>query len=404
MTKAVLFGAGKIGRSLVGKIFSCSGYEVVFVDVVDDIINALNEKRRYKIEIRDVKPETIWIENVRAVNSKDTEQAAHEVATADLVSTAVGVNNLPNVYPNIAKGLLGRREMKKGPLDIIIFENLRNASAIFRPGLKQCLPVDYPMESLVGLVETSTDKMAVDVPLNVREQDPLTVFTEAFETVYVDKKAFKGKIPKVKSLIPTEDLGAYFDRKFFTLNMGHAVTAYLGYLAGIGTIWEAIGNKYIKKAVEAAMQESGQALIREYPKEFGESNHQEYIAGLLQRFGNPALGDTVFRVGRDMSRKLSRNDRLIGALLLDTKYNINAPNIILGIAAAMLFRATDEKGELSSEDKHFINESYSKGVDYVLTKICELNVSNPKEKQLIDEIKRVHDSLAKNPKNWASLI
>jgi mannitol-1-phosphate 5-dehydrogenase len=401
MMKVVLFGAGKIGRSLVGKIFSSAGYEVVFVDVIDDVINALNEKHRYKVEIRDAKLETILIENVRAVNSKNSEQVASEIATTDLVATCVGVNNLPNVFPNIAMGLLKRSVMKKGPLDIIIFENLRNSSAIFRPGLKQCLPIDYPMDSLVGLVETSTDKMAVDTPINVKEQDPLTTYTEAFETVYVDKKAFKGTIPEVKSLIPTEDLGAYFDRKFFTLNMGHAVTAYLGYLSGISTIWEAIDNIPIRKIVESAMQESGQALIKEYSKEFGESNHQEYITGLIRRFGNPALGDTVFRVGRDVPRKLSRNDRLIGALLLDMKYNINAPSIVLGVAAAMLFRAKDEKGELSNEDKHFLDESYSKGVFYVLTNICQLNVNNPKEDQLITEIKRVHDSLVKNPKNWA---
>ncbi|MDQ1281478.1 MAG: Mannitol-phosphate 5-dehydrogenase [Thermoproteota archaeon] len=399
--KIVLFGAGKIGRSLVGKIFSSAGHEVVFVDVIDDVINALNEKHRYKVEIREAKLETIMIENVRAVNSKNSEQVASEIATADLVATCVGVNNLPNVYSNIAMGLLKRSAMRKGPLDIIIFENLRNSSAIFRPGLKQCLPVDYPMDSLVGLVETSTDKMAVDTPIGIKEQDPLTAYTEAFETVYVDKKAFKGTIPEVRNLIPTEDLGAYFDRKFFTLNMGHAITAYLGYLLGISTIWEAIDNNYIRKIVESSMQESGQALIKEYPKEFGESNHQEYIAGLIRRFGNPALGDTVFRVGRDVPRKLSRNDRLIGALLLDMKYNINAPSIILGVAAAMLFRAKDEKGELSNEDKHFQDESYSKGVFYVLTNICQLNVNNPKEDQVITEIKRVHDSLVKNPKNWA---
>jgi len=154
------------------------------------------------------------------------------------------------------------------------------------------------------------------------------------------------------------------------------------------------------------MQESGQALMKEYPqeKEFNKSSHQKYIAGLLQRFANPALGDTVYRVGRDVARKLSRNDRLIGAILLDMKYNTEAPNITLGVAAAMLFRATDEKGEMSSEDKHFVNESYSKGVDYVLTKICELNTDIPKERQLISEIKKIHDNLAKNPKDWISLI
>jgi mannitol-1-phosphate/altronate dehydrogenase len=29
----VIFGAGKIGRSFIGQLFGCSGYQVVFIDV-----------------------------------------------------------------------------------------------------------------------------------------------------------------------------------------------------------------------------------------------------------------------------------------------------------------------------------------------------------------------------------
>ncbi|MBN1789065.1 MAG: hypothetical protein JW830_01125 [Bacteroidales bacterium] len=36
--KLVLFGAGKIGRSFIGQIFNRSGYEVVFLDINQDLI------------------------------------------------------------------------------------------------------------------------------------------------------------------------------------------------------------------------------------------------------------------------------------------------------------------------------------------------------------------------------
>jgi mannitol-1-phosphate/altronate dehydrogenase len=29
----VIFGAGKIGRSFIGQLFGCGGYQVVFIDV-----------------------------------------------------------------------------------------------------------------------------------------------------------------------------------------------------------------------------------------------------------------------------------------------------------------------------------------------------------------------------------
>ena len=39
--KAVMFGAGNIGRGFIGQLFSESGYEVVFVDVVQEFEIAL---------------------------------------------------------------------------------------------------------------------------------------------------------------------------------------------------------------------------------------------------------------------------------------------------------------------------------------------------------------------------
>jgi mannitol-1-phosphate 5-dehydrogenase len=262
--KAVIFGAGKVGLSLVGLVFSRGGYEVVFVDVVDEIVNELNKRRQYTIEVKDKHPEVIRVSNVRAVNAKNSEEVAQEIATADVLATVVGVNNLPHVYGNIAKGLL-KRAKEKGPLDIIICENLRNSSRLFRSGLIQHLPKDYPLDQLVGLVETSTDKMVPDMPREMRQKDPLLVYAEAFSTLIADKKAFKGEIPRSPDLQVKENIEAYFDRKFFSLNTGHAVAAYIGYLTGYTYIWEAMGDPKVMEVVQGAMWESGRVLIAEYP-------------------------------------------------------------------------------------------------------------------------------------------
>ena len=343
--------------------------------------------------------QTFLVENVRAVHAKDVDTVADEIASADIVATAVGVNNLPFVYPTIAYGLLKRQERGGGSLDIIIFENLRNSSTLFHPGLQQHLPDDYPMDTLVGLVETSTDKIVPMIPPKIKQQDPLTVVAEFFNLVYVDKTAFKGEIPLVESLIFTENLPAYFDRKFFTLNMGHAVTAYLGHLAGLKTIWHAINDDAIRKTDEAAMLESGRALIKEYPQEFSEDTHIAYIANLIRRFSNPSLRDTIFRVGRDITRKLSRNDRLIGPLLLSVKHGLVSPNITLGVAAGMLFREKDENGVLFPKDQQFVEQTYPQGIDYVLREICGLNPESPQEANLMKNIKKAHQQLVQKGNN-----
>jgi mannitol-1-phosphate 5-dehydrogenase len=404
MKKIVVFGAGNIGRSLVGQLFSRAGYEVVFVDVFDEIVNALNEKRRYRIEVKDEKPETIWVENVRAVNGKAPEKVAQEIATADIMATSVGVDNLKYIYGNIAKGLSKRRELKNGPIDVIICENVRNASALFKEELPKYLPRGYPLGVMVGLVETSIGKM---VPITSEEQkkaDPLLVVAEAYNKIIADRKGFKRGVPKVEGLEAKENMTAYVDLKLFVHNMGHAVTAYLGYIMDpqMTYIWEAIGNTQIHRAVECAMWESGRALVLEYPNEFNEENIKAHIDDLLRRFNNKALGDTIYRVGRDLPRKLSRNDRLIGALLLDTKHSVRAPFTSLGVAAATLFRARDETGSLYPKDKVFAEETYPQGIDLVLKDVCGLNFE--KERIIIEGVKKAYDAIARDPKNWFRLI
>lgn len=404
MRKIVIFGAGNIGRSFIGQLFSRSGYEVVFIDVDDRIVKALNERRRYRIEVKDVHPETIWVEGVRAVDGKDVEKVAEEIATADVMGTAVGPNNLPYIYENIANGLLKRRELGRGPIDIIICENVRDASKILRDGLSKRLPEPYLLDSLVGLVETSIGKMVPIMTEEQRREDPLLIFAEAYNTLIVDKKGFKGQIPKVEGLEAKDNMAAYVDRKLFVHNLGHAVTAYLGYITDseIKYIWEAISDDSIRRAAKEAMWESGRALIAEYPQEFIERNMKEDIDDLVRRFGNKALGDTIFRVGRDVPRKLSRNDRLIGALLLDAKHGVRSPCTALGAAAAMLFRGKDERGEMFGKDRIFAEETYPRGIDFVLKEVCRLDFE--RERNLIDSVKEAYDFIDKDRKNWFSWL
>ncbi|MCX8170765.1 MAG: mannitol-1-phosphate 5-dehydrogenase [Candidatus Bathyarchaeota archaeon] len=402
--KIVVFGAGNIGRSLIGYIFSRAGYEVVFVDLIDEVVKALNERRRYEVVVRDVYSEVICVENVRAVHAKDLEKVSDEIASADVIATAVGTSNLPGVYETVAKGLIKRHSSGKGPIDILICENIRNASKLFREGLLKFLPKDYPFDSMVGLVETCIGKMVPLIPEEQRRKDILMVVAEAYDKIIVDAKAFKCGVPNVEGIIPKENITAYVDQKLFVHNMGHAVTAYLGYITDprMRYIWEAISNPHVNKAVIKAMWESGEALIREYPDEFNRENMGEYIEDLIRRFSNRALGDTIYRVGRDLPRKLSRDDRLIGALLLEAKHSIPFFYTSLGVAAAILFRGKDENGKLYPSDEFFIREIYPRGVDYILEKICGLNAK--KEKSIIDSIKKIYEIIVREPGEWYTII
>lgn len=44
--KFVQFGAGNIGRSFTGRLFSSSGYETVFIDVNETVVDLINREKK----------------------------------------------------------------------------------------------------------------------------------------------------------------------------------------------------------------------------------------------------------------------------------------------------------------------------------------------------------------------
>jgi len=398
----VVFGAGNIGRSFVGQLFARAGYRVVFVDVDRSLVDALNRAGRYLVRIRDRRPEDIWVEGVSAIDARDTDAAAEAVAGADILATAVGPAALPHTYPIIAAGLVRRREAGGPPLDIIICENLRNAARAFAEGLAAHLPADFPIASYVGLVETSIGKMVPLMPEAERRRDPLLLYAEAYNTLILDAAAFRNPIPDVPGLDPKQNMAAYVDRKAFIHNLGHAACAYLGRLANPAWrfIWETVSDPVVRAAAKTAMWESGRALMRRYPREFGEADQEAHIEDLLCRFANRALGDTIYRVGRDVPRKLSREDRLVGALLMDAAEGVAAPITILAAAAAFFFDATDESGQPFPADADFARAVSRRGVDWVLSDVCGLDFSRPEEAAIAARLRRAVAYLAARPADW----
>lgn len=390
MPKLVQFGAGNIGRSFIGQLFARGGYDVVFVDVDDWIVSALNERRSYRVEVKDTPPGELLVTNVRAVDGRDKDAVVSELLSTNLAGTAVGANALRFLYPTLAAALQERQRQNLGPLDVILCENLHGAAHVVEQGLRENLPVDFPLHDLVGLVETSIGKMVPLMPPNVREQDPLLVCAEAYNTLIVDQRAFKNPFPAVPGLEGKTNMSAYVDRKLYIHNLGHAVVAYEAarLYPEIFTIGEAVTHPEVREAAEGAMRESAAALVQVYPQEFTAADLEEHLQDLLRRFGNPALGDTIYRVGRDVRRKLARTDRLIGAMLMDLRQNISPVYTAHAAASALHFRKGDDKGHLDPTDAAFIHEELPKGLPYILSHVCGLQETNEIDYQAIDWVTR----------------
>jgi mannitol-1-phosphate 5-dehydrogenase len=370
----VQIGAGNIGRSFLGQLFARGGYEVAFIDVVDAVIEALNTHHGYRVEIRDRQPETIWIENVRGVNGKDVAAAADTLVQCELCATSVGQGALRFIFPTLAQAIQRRHELGQPPLDVIIAENIRDGAEVFRAGLAPLLPEGFPLDAAVGLIETSIGKMVPIMSADDRAADPLLVFAEAYNTLICDARGFKNAVPGIPGVDAKQNITAYVDRKSFIHNLGHALLAYFSHLQAPELVctWEAVEHPLIGEATRQGMWESARALIGKYPEEFSEANQGAHIEDLLSRFGNKALGDTIYRVGRDVSRKLSREDRVIGALLCVLGQGIDPQYTALCAAAGMRFRATDEAGVMFEGDAKFAAEVWPQGIEYVVDNVCGL--------------------------------
>ncbi len=364
--KAVQFGAGNIGRGFTTQLFTESGYEVVFVDVVDEVVRLINERRSYPIEIVGDHPETVTIRSIRAVNGKDREAVAREIADASIVCTAVGVNVLKHVAPAIAMGIKLRADAKgTDPLNIIICENLLHASDILRDYILEQLPPEYEqyVRANVGFVESVVSRMVPVMTEEQRRRDPLMVVVEEYKKLPVDRRGFVGEIPQIVGFMPYDNFEAYVERKLFTHNLGHATAAYLGYLRGHEYIWQAMGDEAVVAVMKAALAETGKAQIEK--NGFTSEEHQAHIDDLLHRFANVALGDTVARVGKDPIRKLGPNDRMIGGAKLCLEYGITPTNVCLGTAAGLMFDNPDDQAAVQLQQM-----LQDKGLDHVFQTIC----------------------------------
>lgn len=168
------------------------------------------------------------------------------------------------------------------------------------------------------------------------------------------KKAFsciqvKGEIPQIAGMNLAENLMAYIERKLFTLNTGHAITAYLGTLKGLHTIDEAIADEKIYDIVHSAMKESGDGLIRKHG--FDQETHYHYIDKIIGRFKNPYLKDDVTRVGREPLRKLSATDRLTKPMMTAYGYGLPVDHLILGMGAALHYNNPDDAQSVELQKK-----------------------------------------------------
>ena len=358
MKKAVHFGAGNIGRGFIGLLLSQAGYHVSFVDVAAPLVNDINELGKYNVQIFGEAEKTL-VENVSAINSNENLDALLDaIVEADIVTTAIGPNILKFIAPNIAKGLTKRVATNKTPLNIIACENMVGGSTVLKNFVYENLSDDVKPEAekLIGFPDAAVDRI---VPLQ-KNDEKLLVKVEPYAEWDVDSRGVVGELPAIKGMTLVDNLGAYIERKLFTVNTGHASIAYLAYQKGYTDMSKAMQDEEIVAAARAVWAETSALLVEKY--NFDVITHQKYVMTTETRFKNPAISDEVTRVARGPKRKLSASDRLVSPAIQLIESGRKPVALAKVIAAALKFDYAEDKEAVEVQD--FIKAN---GIDAAIT-------------------------------------
>lgn len=376
MKKAVHFGAGNIGRGFIGLILNQAGYEVCFADVSDKLIDALKAEQSYTVELFGEQKVLVKVDHVTGINSiKELPQLNEALRFAELITTAVG----PSILPIIAKSLVTFIEAKAASnveayLNIIACENTIGGSDQIKAALYPLLSEKAKTyaDQWIGFPNAAVDRI---VP-NQKNDDPLWVKVEPFYEWVIDQTQVKGPLV-IGGVHFTDKLGAFIERKLFTVNTGHATAAYAAYRKGYATIVDAMSDPEIEGLVSGVIHETGALIVKKHG--FDEVEQESYILKTIERFKNPHIIDEVVRVGRSPLRKLSPSDRFIKPLRECADAGL--PTLALEKSIVNLLKFDCVQDEEAFKLQAYIKEH---GVQKAVTDFSGLDPDHPSVKRIVE--------------------
>lgn len=384
MKIAIQFGAGAIGRGLLGKIIHDSGYKLIFVDVFDKIVDQINEDGYVGLELMDHGNEAIKLENVSALSSsrdEDLEKIYEMITKADIITTSVRVENLDSTSKIIAKGL-EKKDKSTPKVDIMAFENAFRASDILKRYLLQNTSLtEEEVDSLATFPNTVTDRIVQNKIVDGRS---VVEISDDFEAV-IEQTKLKDKTSRpIKDAEYTQNIDEELERKLFLVNGVHAATSYFGYHKGYTMMDEAFGDEEILSDVKKLMEESSKVLIKKYG--FDKVDLDKFKESKLNRFLKTASHDEVVRVARDPQRKLGKTDRLVSPAI--SAYDEGNDYDYLAKAIAYAFKYDNKEDEKAVEIQQYIDEN---GIEDAIEHFAEIKKDERKSlfEKIIEEYNKI---------------
>jgi fructuronate reductase len=253
----------------------------------------------------------------------------------------------------LAAGLAQRRAAGDAPFTVLCCDNLpRNGDTVRRLVLDFAGARDRALADWIGdavafpntmvdrIVPATTDADRAAVAARLGLTDAWPVVCEPFRQWVVEDRFPAGRPAwEAAGAELVADVAPYEAMKLRLLNASHSALAYLGGLAGFGTIAEAVADPALHRFVAALMAEEAAPTLA-VP---AGTDPDAYRASVLHRFANPALGHRTAQVAMDGSQKLPV--RLLGTVRDRLAAGAPCPRLALVVAAWMRHVAgPDDRG------------------------------------------------------------
>lgn len=365
--RCVIFGAGKIARGFIGHLLYLSGIPFTFVEKSDGLVDLINERGSYFVNILGNPEQSCTVEGVSAIRFSDAEGIAKAIAKADAVFCSVGGKNLGDVAPLMAGGVKAKAKLG-GKLNIVTCENWKKPADILRDGILAELNDEERayFEENVGITEAVIMRSAIEADKEMLAKDPLVVNVQNYWTLPVDASRLKGNLPDIKGLQLIESFTGFLERKFYTYNAANGTTSFLGALLGYEKIADAAHDERILEILEGVYTETATALSKKH--NFPLDEQMAFTRTSKDKLQDYTIVDFIERNARDPMRKLGPDDRLVGSARLVYEYGIMPENLAVAIAAAIYYE--NETDEFAVQLKEMRE---TKGVDTVLSEVCKLD-------------------------------
>ena len=344
--RAVLFGAGKVGRGFLGQLLSHSGWSVVLVDSYRPSVEALTAAGcRWTVHnLATGQEEQLSAEAVLHLES-DSDRVVAAISDADLILTSMGANNLVPWAGSI-RGALCQRLRDRGALDMVLAENHPRPAAAVREALEagaSAAEVTLMRERL-GVAQAQVLRSCIEP---TPEQGPLAVQVQDHWYLPLDRDALVTDLD-LWGAKPLPNFERELTRKLFTYNCVNAVVCYVGEQMGLEWLAEAANDEGIMKVAMAAGEESSAALVAEYG--FDAADQRLWCERAMAKYQDTSIRDPIERNARDPVRKLSRYDRLMGPTYLCLRHGLPCENLAVGVAAALRYPGARMEDDPALED------------------------------------------------------